>query len=189
MKSKLILILVVLFAIPLLDSCGCGGTIITLHRLIGFETVVMRNETNSLRFDSTVFILDFGNETVFQQNGVPNRRIGFGNSALACGETIPRDEMVNPLDSFSIVSNKPLNDSIGFDWSRAFLFKDSGNHLHFGVAFEQASLQRYAFGINPEEIKLKHPPAKLDTFVLSFQFFDVEGNLFESTLDHVILSP
>jgi hypothetical protein len=109
--------------------------------------------------------------------------LGFGNTAYACGKHIMLFD--TKITKVIVMSDKEyMPDSK--DVTSALIYRGTSDTLELDPLDYNTSSN-----LNNSEIELlfNQPPHKTDTFQFTFQFFDTEGNIFETTTDPVIITP
>jgi hypothetical protein len=129
--------------------------------------------TNRTRIGNLMLVMDFESQKSFREVSTYRSSLIY---ALSPKELVP----LNNFDSILVSSN-------GIDYTSSFsTFHEDINLREFGdewISFGTGEPLSLAFGIK-EPLK-----NQTDTFQFTFQFFDYEGNIFETTTDPIIITP
>ena len=87
-------------------------------------------------------------------------------------------EILTRIDSFSAISSIPYNGSL--------IVTNLFNQKNEYQTLLPIDLSKFH---NGGWLYLNKAPIELDTFQFTFQFFDAEGNIFETTTDPIIITP
>jgi|TARA_B110000967_G_C18604774_1_gene421028 hypothetical protein len=144
------------------------------HKLTGLEVLATQWEDYS--YERTYY--EFGIESklarVFQSSNSVFASIG----PFSCEDEGYGIEIINVIDSFSVLSDRVYQNSL--DVTPLFvLFGDSS------LVSIQSMNNHYLY----ERWYLNTAPTETDTFQFTFQFFDTEGNMFETTTDPIVITP
>tara|TARA_B110000305_G_C19115881_1_gene481999 strand:+ start:152 stop:688 length:537 start_codon:yes stop_codon:yes gene_type:complete len=108
---------------------------------------------------------------------------GLGNTVYACGKHVMLfDTKITKAlvmsDKNYLLDSKDVTSALSFRGTSDTLKQDPLNY-------------NTSSNLNNSEIELlfNQPPYKTDTFQFTFQFFDTEGNMFETTTDPIIITP
>ncbi len=129
--------------------------------------------TNKTRIGNLMLVVDFVSSKSLREVSAHRSSIIY---ALSPKEIIP----LNNFDSILVSSN-------GVDYTSSFsTFHEDIDLREFGsewISFGTSERLSLTFGIK------KPPKIVKDTFQFTFQFFDTEGNIFETTTEPIIITP
>jgi hypothetical protein len=172
-------------------GCGgkCGGTASKIDKidldLIDFKGNLVWDKP--IRYDSISFKLGLWTREVSAVRSTQS------SSAFACDPVIFLDKEI--VRSNVLISKKYSETESGIK----LFAQGSYDYINFeelwmqDSSFVQSLLVDDSFVLRADEsetrLSLAYPPTQTDTFQFTFQFFDTEGNMFETTTDPIIITP
>ncbi len=180
--KRVVAIALFLLGIGLFESCwNCGGrTDYTLTEITNDMWTLEAPYLESL--DTAKY-----NELAIRFNLAwsPVTFIVNSSAVYACGEH--EFYYITSLDSINVSSSKVYNQQQ--DKLSMFNIRGTGDTLSINVIKEHFASYAPFYVDSSLEILLNSPPQQKDTFQFTFQFFDTDGNIFQTTTNPVIITP
>jgi hypothetical protein len=147
------------------------------------------NISGPIKYDSLVFELDVISRALSKELITTNSAVN------ACD---PWFFLENEISRVEVLIDKDYSENI--DGINLFANAPNG-YLDFGELWTQDSALANSYLVSNDDsfgfgspgiqrsVLLAFPPNKTDTFQFTFQFFDTEGNVFETTTDPIVITP
>jgi len=154
-------------------SRDCPDAMAIPSRLTDYDLQVWQHPDSS--FSKTHFYFQSRSEVVQVSRPSFGAFATVGPFGCEIDEDYP--EILTQIDSLSVLSNIP------------YLKKLVITDIFSSIAYNQllpVNLTNFQYG---GWLYLNEPPTHTDTFRFTFQFFDTEGNMFETTTEPIIITP
>lgn len=175
MKRNLLLAFLLVGLVVVEWGCkDCPDAQAIPSRLIGYKVDVQQYKDSS--YTNTHFWFHSLSEMV--QSFTPSTMLYATVGPFGCDVDEDYPDIITRLDSFSAISSIPYNGSL--------IVTNLFNQKNAYQTLLPIDLSKFH---NGGWLYLNKAPIELDTFQFTFQFFDTEGNVFETTTDPIIITP
>ena len=181
MKRNILLVLL-LIGICIVEACwNCGGR--TDYKLNTINNNCWTIKKPYLEKNDTVLFGDLA--ITIDLKWVEASVLKKGTTIFACGEH--EFYRITDLDSVNVVANKKYTDLK--ETTSCFRVRGTNEELTTELIKNQFASYAPFYVDSALEFLLEYPPSQIDTFQFTFQFFDTDGNIFETTTDPIIITP
>ncbi len=176
MKRNILLAFLLVGLVVMEWGCSdCPDAVGIPSKLVEYDLQVSQYPDNS--YSNTSFRFTGIPEIVFKpksQSTLVYATVG----PFGCDSEPDWYDILNRIDSLSVTSDKPYNGQT--------YITDIIKEKTYDQSFVEIDLTKFHFG---GWLYLTEGPTETDTFQFTFQFFDTEGNIFETTTDPIIITP
>ena len=173
---------------------GCMGSACGEQRYhaddIQLVTQTFRGETiinRPIKYDSLVFVFDVNSTEV----SIQNNKMSF--SVYACDPFFFLENEITKVEVSTSTEYSSTQSETELFAQNLYGYIDFDSLWVQDSTYASSLLLDETFGFRGpfqrQRLSLAYPPIQTDTFQFTFQFFDTEGNIFETTTDPIIVTP